>query len=59
MLRMSSISSSMRIETVIRMRSLEAIVSTLLSSITVFMASIHSGSPSPSRIMYLFTTSSV
>jgi hypothetical protein len=34
-------------------------VSTLLSSMTVFMASIHSGSMSPSRIMYLLTMSSV
>mmetsp|Transcript_13737 Transcript_13737/g.31799 ORF Transcript_13737/g.31799 Transcript_13737/m.31799 type:complete len:248 (+) Transcript_13737:6710-7453(+) len=47
-----SISNSRRMGGVSGMRSLDASVSILLSSITVFMDSIHSGSISPSRTMY-------
>ena len=46
------ISSSRRIELVSGMRSLEASVSILLSSITVFIDSIHSASMSPSSTIH-------
>jgi hypothetical protein len=46
------ISSTRRMEGASGMRSLEARVSTLLSSITVFMLSIHSGSMSPSNTIH-------
>ena len=46
------ISSKSRIEFVSGMRSFDASVSILLSSITVFMDSIHSASMSPSRTIH-------
>ena len=46
------ISSSRRMELVRGMRSLEASVSILLSSMTVFMDSIHSASMSPSSTIH-------
>ena len=52
-LRMCDTSSSSRIEGESGMRSLETRVSTLLSSMTVFIDSIHSASMSPSRIIHL------
>jgi hypothetical protein len=53
-LRMCETSSSRRIDGVSGMRSLETRVSTLLSSITVFIDSIHSASMSPSRTTHLY-----